>query len=141
MSKNTKTILALNALLMFFSLGGIFSKLASRQPFLSLKFILCYGILLLIMFVYAIGWQQVIKRLPLTTAYANRAVTIVWGIIWGLLIFNEKLNAGKVIGAFIVIAGVILYVTEPDKEVNNKENNNDNIEHDTIERREGEANE
>ena len=141
MSKNTKTILALNALLMFFSLGGIFSKLASRQPFLSLKFILCYGILLLIMFVYAIGWQQVIKRLPLTTAYANRAVTIVWGIIWGLLIFNEKLNAGKVIGAFIVIAGVILYVTEPDKEVNNKENNNDNIEHDTIERREGEENE
>ena len=93
------------------------------------------------MFVYAIGWQQVIKRLPLITAYANRAVTIVWGIIWGLLIFNEKLNAGKVIGALIVIAGVILYVTEPDKEVNNKENNNDNIEHDTIERREGEENE
>ena len=141
MSKNTKTILALNVLLMFFSLGGIFSKLASKQPFSSLKFILCYGILLLIMFVYAIGWQQVIKRLPLITAYANRAVTIVWGIIWGLLIFNEKLNAGKVIGALIVIAGVILYVTEPDKEVNNKENNNDNIEHDTIERREGEENE
>ena len=141
MNKNTKTILALNVLLMFFSLGGIFSKLASNQPFLSVKFILCYGGLLFIMFVYAIGWQQVIKRLPLTTAYANRAVTIVWGIIWGLLIFNEKLNAGKVIGALIVIAGVILYVTEPDIEVNNKENNNDHIEHDTIERREGKANE
>lgn len=141
MNKNTKTILALNVLLMFFSLGGIFSKLASKQSFLSLKFILCYGALLFIMFVYAIGWQQVIKRLPLTTAYANRAVTIVWGIIWGLLIFNEKLNAGKVIGALIVIAGVILYVTEPDIEVNNKENNNDHIEHDTIERREGKANE
>lgn len=137
MSKNTKTILALNVLLMFFSLGGIFSKLASKQPFLSLKFILCYGILLLIMFVYAIGWQQVIKRLPLTTAYANRAVTIVWGIIWGLLIFNEKLNAGKVIGAFIVIAGVILYVTEPDNDENNKGNN----EQDTIERKEGEVSE
>ena len=141
MSKNTKIILALNVLLMFFSLGGIFSKLASNQPFLYVKFILCYGGLLFIMFVYAIGWQQVIKRLPLTTAYANRAVTIVWGIIWGLLIFNEKLNAGKVIGALIVIAGVILYVTEPDIEVNNKENNNDHIEHDTIERREGKANE
>src|SRR5574344_2877950 len=90
MSKNTKTIL-------------------------SLKFILCYGSLLFIMFVYAIGWQQIIKRLPLTMAYANRAVTIVWGIIWGLLIFNEKLNVGKVIGAVIVIAGVLLYVTESDE--------------------------
>ena len=115
MNKHTKTILALNVLLMFFSLGGIFSKLASKQPFLSLKFILCYGALLLIMFVYAIGWQQVIKRLPLTMAYANRAVTIVWGIIWGLLFFNEKLNLGKIIGAVIVIAGVLLYVTESEE--------------------------
>ena len=115
MNKNTKTILALNVLLMFFSLGGIFSKLASKQSFLSLKFILCYGSLLFIMFVYAIGWQQIIKRLPLTMAYANRAITIVWGIIWGLLFFNEKLNVGKIIGAVIVIAGVLLYVTESDE--------------------------
>ena len=48
-------------------------------------------------------------------AYANRAVTIVWGIIWGLLFFNEKLSLGKVIGAVIVIAGVLLYVTESDE--------------------------
>ena len=115
MNKNTKTILALNVLLMFFSLGGIFSKLASKQSFLSLKFILCYGSLLFIMFVYAIGWQQIIKRLPLTMAYANRAITIVWGIIWGLLFFNEKLNVGKIIGAVIVFAGVLLYVTESDE--------------------------
>ena len=133
MNKNTKTILALNVLLMFFSLGGIFSKLASKQPFLSLKFILCYGALLFIMFVYAIGWQQVIKRLPLTMAYANRAVTIVWGIIWGLLFFNEKLNVGKIIGAVIVIAGVLLYVTESEeRELTGHDNN---------EQKEGEENE
>ena len=133
MSKNTKTILALNVLLMFFSLGGIFSKLASKQPFLSLKFILCYGALLFIMFVYAIGWQQVIKRLPLTMAYANRAITIVWGIIWGLLFFNEKLNVGKIIGAVIVIAGVLLYVTESDE--------GEYTVQDTNEQKEGEENE
>ena len=133
MSKNTKTILALNVLLMFFSLGGIFSKLAAKQSFLSLKFILCYGALLLIMFVYAIGWQQIIKRLPLTMAYANRAVTIVWGIIWGLLFFNEKLNLGKVIGAVIVIAGVLLYVTESEE--------GEHIGQDTNEQKEGEENE
>ena len=133
MSKNTKTILALNILLMFFSLGGIFSKLASKQSCLSLKFILCYGALLFIMFVYAIGWQQVIKMLPLTMAYANRAVTIVWGIIWGLLFFNEKLNVGKIIGAVIVIAGVLLYVTESDEgELTGQ---------DTNEQKEGEENE
>ena len=133
MSKNTKTILALNVLLMFFSLGGIFSKLAAKQSFLSLKFILCYGALLLIMFVYAIGWQQIIKRLPLTMAYANRAITIVWGIIWGLLFFNEKLNVGKIIGAVIVIAGVLLYVTESEE--------GEHTGQDTNEQKEGEENE
>ena len=133
MNKNTKTILALNVLLMFFSLGGIFSKLASKQPFLSLKFILCYGALLFIMFVYAIGWQQIIKRLPLTMAYANRAITIVWGIIWGLLFFNEKLNVGKIIGAVIVIAGVLLYVTESEE--------GEYTVQDTNEQKEGEENE
>ena len=133
MNKNTKTILALNVLLMFFSLGGIFSKLASKQSFLSLKFILCYGALLFIMFVYAIGWQQIIKRLPLTMAYANRAVTIVWGIIWGLLFFNEKLNVGKIIGAVIVIAGVLLYVTESDE--------GEHTGQDTNEQKEGKVNE
>ena len=133
MNKNTKTILALNVLLMFFSLGGIFSKLASKQSFLSLQFILCYGALLFIMFVYAIGWQQVIKRLPLTMAYANRAITIVWGIIWGLLFFNEKLNVGKIIGAVIVIAGVLLYVTESDE--------GEHTGQDVNEQKEGEENE
>ena len=133
MNKKTKTILALNVLLMLFSLGGIFSKLASKQPFLSLKFILCYGALLFIMFVYAIGWQQVIKRLPLTMAYANRAVTIVWGIIWGLLFFNEKLNLGKIIGAVIVIAGVLLYVTESEE--------GEHTGQDVNEQKEGEENE
>lgn len=112
MKKNIKTIIVLNILLMFFSLGGVFSKMASGENILSFRFIFCYGILLLIMFVYAIGWQQIIKRLPLTMAYANRAVTVVWGILWGVLFFGERLSTGKVIGAIIVITGVLMYVTE-----------------------------
>ena len=116
MNKKTKTIIVLNILLMIFSMSGIFSKTAAGARFLSVKFIICYGILMIIMFVYAIGWQQIIKRLPLTTAYANRAVTVVWGIIWGLVFFQEKITIGKIIGAVVVIAGVMLYVTEKDVE-------------------------
>lgn len=116
MNSKAKTIIVLNILLMFFSLGGVFSKIASVQDFLSFKFIFCYGCLLFIMFVYAIAWQQIIKRLPLTMAYANRAVTVVWGILWGVLFFDEKISIGKVVGAVIVIAGVMLYVTEKEED-------------------------
>lgn len=99
----------LHVLMLIYSLDGIMSKLAGAVPFLSIKFILYYGILIVILGIYAIGWQQVIKRLPLTTAFANKAVTVVWGIIWGALVFKEQITVGKVVGAVLVITGVVIY--------------------------------
>ncbi len=95
---------------MIFSLGGVASKTAAGSEFLSAKFIICYGLVLFILFVYAIVWQQMLKRLPLVTAYANKAVTVVWGIIWGWVFFGESVTVRKIIGAVIVIAGVCIVV-------------------------------
>lgn len=103
------TYLLLHILLVIYSLNGILSKLASQYPFLSWQFILLYGGGICLLGIYAIGWQQVIKHLPLTTAYANRAVTVVWGIIWGVLVFHERLNAFKILGALVVLVGVALF--------------------------------
>ena len=69
-NKRALTLLALHLLLLVYSFSGCFSKTAAGQPFLSLKFILLYGGTLVILAVYALGWQQIIKRLPLTTAFA-----------------------------------------------------------------------
>ena len=97
-------------------MSGIASKLAAGEKFLSPKFILYYAIIIGLLGVYAIVWQQIIKRVPLTTAYANRAVTIVWGIIWGVLFFHENVTPLKVIGAVIVIVGVVLFATADEGE-------------------------
>lgn len=70
--------------------------------------------MLLVLLVYALGWQQVIKRIPLTLAFMNKAVTIVWGILWGFLLFGEQVNVGKVVGAILVIAGVVLFAKADD---------------------------
>lgn len=119
MKNKFKTLFLLHLLLMIYSLGAICSKTASGYAFLSLPFILCYGGLAVILAIYAIGWQQIIKRMPLTMAFANKAVTVVWGIMWGFLFFHETITVGKVVGAILVIAGVVLYST--DKEVSNEE--------------------
>lgn len=50
------------------------------------------------------------KKMPLTIAYANKAVTVIWGMIWGTVIFGEKITIGKIVGAFVVVLGVITYV-------------------------------
>lgn len=107
----TKNILLLHFLLAFYSLGGIFSKRAAGTEFLSLEFFLNYGMVFVILGVYAIGWQQIIKRLPLSFAFANKAVTVVWGIVWGALFFSEPITVGKIVGACIIIAGIVLFAT------------------------------
>lgn len=90
-------------------MSGICSKLASRAPFLSFQFCLYYAAIIGLLGLYAIGWQQIIKRLPLTTAFSNKAVTVVWGIIWGAAFFQEPITVKKVVGAALIIAGVVLY--------------------------------
>ena len=104
-----RTLLLLHILLLFYSLSDVMSKLAAGFDFLSLGFVVCYGGLLVILAGYAIGWQQVIKRMPLTTAYANRGITVVWGIFWGALFFSEAVTPGKIAGAVMVVAGIVLF--------------------------------
>ena len=112
-----KTMLLLHVMLMIYSSGGIFSKLAGREEFLSWKFCLYYGVIIALLGLYAIGWQQIIKRMPLTTAFANKAVTVVWGLIWGIVCFRENLTIGKIIGVTLVVIGVVIFAkSEEDKE-------------------------
>ena len=104
-----KYFFVLHLMLMLYSMSGIASKYAAGAKFLSLRFCLCYGIIILLLGVYAIGWQQIIKHLPLTTAFSNKAVTVIWGLVWGILFFREKITVGKVIGAVLVVIGVVLF--------------------------------
>lgn len=111
---NFKYFVVLHIELIMFSLGGICSKIASGCSFLSLPFIFWYGLVILNLGIYAIVWQQIIKRLPLTTAYANKAITIVWGILWGNLFFQETIKWNMIVGAVVVIIGVIVVVMSDD---------------------------
>lgn len=112
MKTHARSLLGLHLLLALYSVSNIFSKLASEQDFLSWQFVVYYGMVLVILAVYAIGWQQTIKRMPLTTAYANKAVTVVWGIVFGVLLFGESITAPKVIGAALIVAGVVWFGIE-----------------------------
>ena len=114
--KQAKWFLLLHLILGVYAGSSVCSKLAAQQPFLSVGFILLYGGMLAALVVYAFGWQQVIKRMPLTTAYANRAVTVVWGIVWGAVLFGEAITWQKALGTLVVLAGVALYALAGDGE-------------------------
>ena len=107
---NIKYFALLHIILLFYSLGNVCSKMASREKFLSLKFIFFYACIIAILGVYAIAWQQILKHIPLTTAFCNKAIGIIWGIMWGAVIFHEQIKINMIIGAVIVIIGVIIVV-------------------------------
>ena len=105
-----KYFIALHIELFLYSLGGICTKYAGKCDFLSFSFIFWYGLIILNLGVYAIVWQQIIKKLPLNTAYSNKAVIIAWGILWGALFFGEAVKWDMILGAVIVVIGVIVVV-------------------------------
>lgn len=110
----------LHVMLAIYALSGVCSKFAAQEELLSFRFCLFYGFLILLLGLYAIGWQQIIKRMPLTQAYANKAVSVVWACIYGVMFFQEKITVGKVCGGLLTIAGVVLFALS-DKETGSSE--------------------
>ena len=107
-----KEIFILQIVIAIYTLSTVFAKFASGQEFMSFKFILYYGLEMLILAVYAVVWQQLIKKFDISVAYANKAMGLLWSIVWSILIFNETITIKNVIGVVIVIVGTIIVNSE-----------------------------
>ncbi len=97
-----------------YSFCGVFLKFAAQQKTFSLWFFVFYGCSFAVLFVYAILWQLILKKIDLSVAYSNRAVSMIWSLVWGVLIFGETLKWNQVIGAMIICYGVHRVVTAND---------------------------
>lgn len=105
----SKYFVIVHVMFMICSLTSVLNKLAAQENKIGIRFLVFYGGTLALMGIYAIVWQQIIKKIPLMVAYANKAVVIVWGLLWGVLFFNEDVTIGKVVGVAMVISGVVLF--------------------------------
>ena len=114
MFPNTKlsAFLFMHTAFLVYCLYPLLGKFASRYELLSFTFIALYCLVFGVLFVYAILWQQVLKKFPLTTAIANKSITIVWGMIFGLLIFREQISLKMIIGAALILSGIMILSTE-----------------------------
>lgn len=106
--KFIKNIIILQVIILIYTLSTVTAKFASNEEFLSLKFILFYGLEIFILGVYAILWQQIIKKFEISVAYANRAMSLLWSIVWAIVFFGEQITLKNVIGVIIVIIGTII---------------------------------
>lgn len=88
---------------------GIFTKMASRQEWLTWSWMLWLAGAVSVMGVYAILWQQVLKRTELSLAYMFKGTSLIFGlfIAWSLL--GEQITLNNIIGAAIIILGIALF--------------------------------
>jgi len=107
-NKNLKIVLLLQIAVLIYSLSSVAGKFASRYEFLSFGYILSYGIEIMFLGVYAIFWQQLIKKTDISIAYANRAIAIFWSMILAFLIFKETITIKNIVGVIIIFIGTIL---------------------------------
>ena len=106
-----KLILLLQACVLLFSTSSVLMKLASGYPMLTWPWLGLYAGALFIIGAYALAWQQFLTRIPLTTAYANRAMTMFWSMLFGVLIFGERVTWNMLAGVAVIVAGIYLVVT------------------------------
>ncbi|SHJ08756.1 EamA-like transporter family protein [Clostridium amylolyticum] len=99
-------IAMLQAIIVIYTTTGIFAKKASSYDVLSKEFILYYGLEIFILGIYAILWQQIIKKFQLSVAYVNRAVALLWSLLWSVIFFKEAITLNNILGAAIIIIGI-----------------------------------
>ena len=103
-----QSILILQGIVAIYTLASAMGKFASAHDFLSAGFILLYGAEMALLGVYAILWQQMIKRFDLSVAYANRSVALLWSMVWAVAFFGERLTVANLIGVVIVMIGTMV---------------------------------
>lgn len=95
-----------------YALVGIFTKFASQHEFLSgLYFVGLFGAVLMLG-TYAICWQQILKRVELSTAYMFKGTSLIFVMLLALLLFGETISIMNIVGAVVIVFGIVLYAKE-----------------------------
>lgn len=109
MKISSKLLFFLIVVNLIYACTSIFTKMASRQEIMSLPYLLWIAGAVGVMGVYAVLWQQVIARMPLSTAYMFKGTSLVFVLLISALLFGEAITLNNVIGSAIIILGIVLF--------------------------------
>lgn len=106
---NSLKYIALIGINFLYACVTIFTKYASQQEMMSMRYLLGLGGAIAVMGVYAFLWQQVLRHIELSTAYMFKGTSLVFVMLLAALLFGEAITWMNVLGAAIIILGIVLY--------------------------------
>jgi drug/metabolite transporter (DMT)-like permease len=85
-------------------------KFASLQSNMFYKLVF-FGLSILTLGIFSIAWQRLLNKFDLSKVYFFKATTIIWGMIFGILLFNEEVTINMIIGVVVTTLGVATILT------------------------------
>ena len=89
---------------------------SQRYETFSIGYFFWFGLAVVILGIYAVCWQLILERIPLTTAYLRRGFSYILLFIWSMLIFHETITIRQIIGIAVISLGMIISVSEDSKD-------------------------
>lgn len=92
-----------------FPLSSVFMKMAANSSDFIMKiFLFCLSILVL--GIFSLLWQKLLKHVDLVKAYIFKSTTIIWSVVYGMLLFSETVTWNMILGMAITTMGVIITI-------------------------------
>lgn len=107
-----KQVLALLGVFLLYAMEPIAAKITSQQEWTTLLFWLGLGTIFGILGLYALLWQQLLKRIRLSVAYMFRGSTLIYVMVLSAIILGEAITIYNCVGAVMIVCGIILYSRE-----------------------------
>ena len=87
-------------------------KLGGKHPFLSTGYIAWFCLAVMILGFYAVCWQLILEKLPLTTAYLRRGFSYILIFVWATLIFHETITWKQILGIIVISIGMVISISD-----------------------------
>lgn len=103
-----RDILVLIGVNIVYACVGICTKMASLQSAGSWPYMLWFGSAVAIIAVYAFLWQQVLRRIELSTAYMFKGTSLIFTMLIAGLLFGESITIPNIVGSIIIVVGIVI---------------------------------
>lgn len=97
---------------MLYACVTIFTKSAATCEFLCWQYCLWFAGAIVVMGIYAICWQQILKRIELSTAYMFKGTSLIFVMVLAAAIFGEQITPYNIVGACVIVLGIALYARD-----------------------------
>lgn len=110
--KTGGVFLILQLMNMIYSLNSVLIKITSMSwencGFFDKHTLGLLLLALLVLAIYAVLWQMMLSRVELSIAYLSKGMVVFWGLLWSVVIFEERISIPNFLGTVMIFTGTVL---------------------------------